>query len=132
MQSNALNRLFGNNRMLAGARWLEAVLLALCLMLGVTGMARADEMPVFTLTFKQGGAFEPARLTVPAGKFKLVLVNESKEPVEFESLPLRKEKVLGAGVTSFVVITISRPGEYPFFDDFHQNVKGVLVVTEKK
>ncbi len=26
------------------------------------------------------------------------------------------------------MITISRPGEYPFFDDFHQNVKGTLVV----
>ncbi|ETH55424.1 hypothetical protein L552_1950 [Bordetella pertussis I002] len=28
-------------------------------------------------------------------------------------------------------ITISRPGEYPFFDDFHQDVKGTLVVKPK-
>jgi hypothetical protein len=35
-------------------------------------------------------------------------------------------------VTSFVVLTLSRPGEYPFFDDFHQKAKGVLVVLPKK
>lgn len=94
--------------------------------------AHADEMPTFTLTFKPGGTFDPARLEVPAGRFKIELVNESNEPVEFESIPLRKEKVLGPGVKSFVVITISRPGEYPFFDDFHQNVKGTLVVKPKE
>ncbi|HEU0231293.1 MAG TPA: cupredoxin domain-containing protein [Burkholderiaceae bacterium] len=102
------------------------------MMLGLAGGAHADELPTFTLTFQADGTFEPARLEVPAGRFKLILVNNSKEPVEFESLPLRKEKVMGPGVKSFVVITISRPGEYPFFDDFHQNVKGTLVVVPKK
>ncbi len=86
------------------------------------------ELPVFTLTFKQDGTIDPKRLDVPAGRFKLILVNESSEAVEFESLPLRTEKVLGPGVTSFVVMTLSRPGEYPFFDDFHPKIKGVLVV----
>ncbi|MFW7339989.1 cupredoxin domain-containing protein [Pollutimonas sp. H1-120] len=109
---------------------LGRLLLALCLAAGA-GPALAAEMPTFTLTFKPDGTFEPARLEVPAGRFKLLLVNESKEPVEFESLPLRKEKVMGPGVKSFVVITISRPGEYPFFDDFHPDVKGVLVVVPK-
>ena len=110
----------------------KSLALALCIMLGVAGGAQADEMPTFTLTFKPDGTFEPARFEVPAGRFKLILVNASKEPVEFESLPLRKEKVLGPGVTSFVVLTLSRPGEYPFFDDFHQKAKGVLVVLPKK
>ncbi len=53
--------------------------------------ARAD-MPTYTLTFRADGTFEPTRLEVPAGRFKIVLVNESTEAVEFESLPLRKEK----------------------------------------
>lgn len=108
--------------------WLPALVLAL---LSVAGPVRADDIPTFRLTFKPDGTFEPARLEVPAGRFKIELVNASNEPVEFESIPLRKEKVLGPGVSSFVVITISRPGEYPFFDDFHQNVKGVLVVKPK-
>lgn len=107
-------------------RGLAGLLLAVGL-LGV-GAVQAAELPTFTLTFKPDGTFEPARLEVPAGRFKINLINASKEPVEFESIPLRKEKVLGPGVQSFVVITISRPGEYPFFDDFHSNVKGTLVV----
>ena len=98
------------------------------LLLAVPVAADAADMPTFTLTFKPDGTFEPERLEVPAGRFKIELVNDSNEPVEFESLPLRKEKVLGPGVRSFVVITISRPGEYPFFDDFHQQVRGTLVV----
>jgi plastocyanin len=108
--------------------WLLAAALS---MLGGAGVAHADELPTFQLTFKPDGTFDPAKLEVPAGRFKIELSNESHEPVEFESIPLRKEKVLGPGVKSFVVITISRPGEYPFFDDFHPDVKGMLVVKPK-
>lgn len=122
----------------AMARACRRLALALCLALGLglgvghTGAALAAGLPTFTITFKPDGTFDPARLEVPAGRFKLILVNTSKVPVEFESLPLRVEKVLGPGVKSFVVITLSRPGEYPFFDDFHQNVKGTLVVVPAK
>ena len=107
--------------------------LVLCVLAGGFGpvsAARADT-PTYTLTFRADGTFEPTRLEVPAGRFKIVLVNESTEAVEFESLPLRKEKVLGPGVSSFVVLSLSRPGEYPFFDDFHPQVKGTLVVLPK-
>lgn len=109
-----------------------AMALAICLTAGFIAPANAADLPTFTLTFNSDGTFEPARLEVPAGRFKLLLVNNSGAPVEFESLPLRKEKVMGPGVKSFVVITISRPGEYPFFDDFHQDVKGTLVVLPKE
>src|SRR5690606_24890247 len=96
--------------------WLAGLALCVGLSAAWPGVARA-ELPTFKLTFKPDGTCEPARLEVPAGRFKIELVNESNEPVEFESIPLRKEKVMGPGVSSFVVITISRPGEYPFFDD---------------
>jgi hypothetical protein len=103
--------------------------LALCVLAGGFGPVSAASAD--TPTFRADGTFEPTRLEVPAGRFKIVLVNESSEAVEFESLPLRKEKVLGPGVTSFVVLSLSRPGEYPFFDDFHPQVKGTLVVLPK-
>ena len=107
--------------------------LALCVLAGGFGSVSAApaDTPTYTLTFRADGTFEPTRLEVPAGRFKIVLVNESSEAVEFESLPLRKEKVLGPGVTSFLVLSLSRPGEYPFFDDFHPQVKGTLVVLPK-
>jgi hypothetical protein len=40
---------------------------------------------------------------------------------------LRKEKVLAPGGDSFVVIAPLSPGEYKFFDDFHQQAQGVIV-----
>lgn len=111
------------------ARW-AAVLLVLAGWWLPAAPALA-ELPTHTVTFTTDGRFEPERLEVTAGRFKIRLVNESSEAVEFESLPLRKEKVLGPGVTSFIVLKISRPGEYPFFDDFHPEVKATLVVLPK-
>lgn len=73
-----------------------AVLIGLAVFAGMAP-AQADELPTFTLRFKPDGTFEPATLEVPAGRFKIELINESNEPVEFESIPLRKEKVLGPG-----------------------------------
>ncbi|SDU94824.1 cupredoxin domain-containing protein [Pseudomonas mucidolens] len=66
------------------------------------------------------GHFTPALLEVPAGKrFKIILKNIGQGPAEFESTPLRVEKVLSPGVTTFVVIHPLRPGHYPFFDEFN-------------
>ncbi|SFG69962.1 cupredoxin domain-containing protein [Pseudomonas sp. NFACC45] len=66
------------------------------------------------------GHFTPPLLQVPAGqRFKIVLKNLGQGPAEFESTPLRVEKVLSPGVTTFVVIHPLRPGHYPFFDEFN-------------
>src|SRR3546814_15758486 len=89
--------------------WLAALALCTGLSVAVPGVAHA-ELPTFTLTFKPDGTFEPARLEVPAGRFRIELINASSGDVEVESIPLRKEKVMGPGVRSIVVITLSRPG----------------------
>ncbi|KZC34827.1 iron transporter [Rhodanobacter sp. FW510-R12] len=79
----------------------------------------AAELPAYTLVAKDG-RLTPAVLDVPAQtRFKIIVRNDGSEPIEFESLQLRKEKVLAPGAQSFVVIAPLRPGEYEFFDDFH-------------
>ncbi|WP_296886001.1 cupredoxin domain-containing protein [Thiobacillus sp.] len=81
--------------------------------------AQAVELPVYTLVARDG-RFTPANLEVPSGvRFKIVIKNESSGAIEFESLSLRKEKVLGPGAQSFVVIAQLKPGEFDFFDEFH-------------
>ncbi len=93
--------------------------------------ACADEDPVFVIEFA-GGAIRPAVLEVPAGaRFKLELRNTGADPVEFESIELGKEKVLGPGVTSFIVIRRLDPGEYRFFDDFHPGTAPATLVARK-
>ena len=65
---------------------------------------------------------------VPAGKrFKIEVRNTGHGAAEFESVQLRKETVLAPGAQSFVVIAPQEPGEYRFFDDFHQQAQGVIV-----
>ncbi len=81
--------------------------------------AVAAPLPTYELTL-QDGHFAPPQLVVNAGeRFKIVLRNIGQGPAEFESTPLRVEKVLSPGVTTFVVIHPLEPGVYPFFDEFN-------------
>lgn len=94
----------------------------------VAATAHAEEPYEIKIEFKDGKALPPS-LTVPAGKkVRIVVTNTGKEPVEFESTDLRKEKVLGPGVTSSVIVAPMSPGEYTWFDDFHPNTaKGKII-----
>lgn len=82
-------------------------------------LARAGGLPAYDLELNNGDLI-PRELRVRAGeRFKIRLHNTGDTPVEFESRSLRKEKVMGPGVDSFVVVHPLRPGEYDFFDEFH-------------
>jgi len=91
--------------------------------------AKEEEVPVFTIEFKDG-TVAPLRIEVPANKqFQLFLRNNGDTPAEFESSELRKEKVLAPKTTAILVFRTLDPGEYPFFDDFHPDApKAVLIV----
>ncbi|KAF1028340.1 MAG: hypothetical protein GAK40_00935 [Burkholderia plantarii] len=94
--------------------------------LGASAVQAAD-LPTFKLEMADG-KLNPARIQVPAGqRIKIEIRNTGHGAVEFESVQLRKEKVLAPGADSFVVIAPLSPGEYKFFDDFHQQAQGVIV-----
>lgn len=77
------------------------------------------DMPTFNLVIR-AGRFQPETLEVPANtKFRLLIKNEGPGAEEFESIELRKEKVLAPGVTSFLIFQPLKPGSYKFFGDFH-------------
>lgn len=90
--------------------------------------ALAEELLTVKLIARDG-RFYPDTIQVPAGRrFKLVITNEGPGPEEFESVELKKEKVLAAGATSFLVFAPLKPGAYPFFGEFHPNTaKGRIV-----
>ena len=75
--------------------------------------------------------FAPATVEVAAGKpFFLRIVNGSTEPIEFESFKLHREKVVAPGETVVVQLPALKPGNYDFFDDFHETVpEGKIVVV---
>ena len=79
----------------------------------------ADDLPTFNLVIRDG-RFAPATIEVPANtKFRLLIKNEGPGAEEFESIELRKEKVLGPGASSFLIFQPMKPGSYKFFGDFH-------------
>ncbi|MBS1165189.1 MAG: hypothetical protein H6R00_1214 [Proteobacteria bacterium] len=107
-------------------------LVAGCLLviLAATAPAAAEDDPVFRIEFNDG-IVTPGRIEVPADtRFELQLVNLGKTPAEFESVPLRKEKVIGPGVTTSMVIKYLDPGEYSFFDDFHPEAPPALLIAK--
>jgi Cupredoxin-like domain len=103
-------------------------LLTGCVLMVLSTALYAAALPTFQLELNDG-KLNPVRIEVPAGqKIKIEVHNIGKSPVEFESVQLRKEKVLAPGASSFVVIAPMQPGEYKFFDDFHMNTaQGVIV-----
>ena len=90
----------------------------------------AEDMPVFSIEFKDG-AITPLRLEVPARRaFKIELHNTGSTPAEFESVELHREKVLAPQSTSFIVFRTLDPGEYKFFDDFHPDAPQAVLVAK--
>ncbi|HEY3325869.1 MAG TPA: cupredoxin domain-containing protein [Novimethylophilus sp.] len=104
-----------------------ALLLALVWLTPGSG-AQAEEPREFKLSIKNG-RFIPETLEVPAGmRFKLLITNLGPGPEEFESYELKKESVLGEGVTRPLVFAPLKPGSYSFFGEFHpETAKGRLI-----
>ena len=93
--------------------------IALAVSLFAAPTAQASDMPTFQLLIK-GGKLFPETIEVPANtKFRLAIKNEGPGAAEFESLELRKEKVLAPGVSSNLIFHPLQPGTYKFFDEFH-------------
>lgn len=89
--------------------------------------ARAEEQ-TFTLTIANN-KFEPTELVVPANvKFKLLVRNTDATAEEFESLSLRREKVIPGKSEAIINLGPLPAGRYEFFGDFHpKSARGFIV-----
>ena len=104
---------------------IAALVLGLLLMMPT---ARAEDAVTVNISLKDH-RFQPAELNAPAGKpITIILKNLDPAPAEFESNMLRVEKVVTGGGTIMMRIRPLQPGRYRFFDDFHPETQGYLVV----
>ena len=89
--------------------------------------AFADDATV-TLVI-QNHKFEPAEVTVPAGKkVKLVVENRDATPEEFESHELNREKVIAGKSSATIWIGPLKPGRYSFVGEYNEKTaQGVIV-----
>ena len=106
---------------------LVPVLLAALFALGTTAALAADDE--FRLVI-ENHKFDPAELTVPAGKkIKLIVRNLDSTPEEFESVKLNREKVIPGGGEIVLFLGPLQPGTYDFFGEFHADTaKGEIIV----
>lgn len=104
--------------------------LAVVTLLALTAGAAAADEPTFRIEFADG-AIIPLVLEVPANtRFRIELINRGNTPVEFESVQLRKEKVIGPGNETVMVIRRLDPGSYDFFDDFHLDAPHAVLIAK--
>jgi plastocyanin len=102
-------------------------LACLALLVGLAGTASAEEFTV-PLAVHDGG-FEPVRIKAASGvKVRLEVTNQTATAIEFESFELNRERVIQPGQKVAVYLSGLSAGEYEFFDDFHPERKGILVV----
>jgi plastocyanin len=90
--------------------------------------AKAEDAVTLSLTLKDH-KFDPAELHAPPGTPIDIKVKNAGDIVfEFESSDLHFEKIVPVGSEATVHVRPQQPGRYNFFDDFHHDTQGFLVV----
>jgi hypothetical protein len=113
-------------RKLLGAAAVAFVLMAA--MFGSNAPLRAQEAVVIAISVKNH-QFQPAQVRAPANRpITLRVRNLDTVAMEFESVSLRVEKVVAPNSEGIINVRALAPGSYEFFDDFHQQTRGTLIV----
>ena len=103
-----------------------AVAVAL-LVVAMAAVAAADDQAI-PLNVHDAG-FTPAELKAPAGaRVRIEVSNQTANAIEFESFELNRERVIQPGQTVNIYVSGLAVGRYEFFDDFHQERRGALVI----
>lgn len=98
--------------------------------LGSTALLSANAQQSASLIVRvTGNQFQPREISAPANvPITLRVQNLDSTPMEFESVSLRVEKVVPGKSEGLIRLRPLPPGRYNFYDDFHQQTTGVLVV----
>lgn len=83
-----------------------------------------------TITIKDH-KFTPSEVKVPANqRVELTIVNDDATPEEFESKPMKVEKVIPGKSKGTVRIGPLKAGRYPFVGEFHESTAKGVVIAE--
>lgn len=76
--------------------------------------------------------FIPYIVELPANKkINITVYNDDPTIEEFESIDLKREKIVLGNSSTKIVLAPLAPGEYKFFGDFHQeSAQGKIIVIE--
>jgi len=75
--------------------------------------------------------FEPAEVRVPANKrLTITVMNDDPTAEEFESTPLKVEKIIAGKSKATIRIGPLAPGRYKFFGEFHEATAQGVIIAE--
>lgn len=90
-------------------------------------MSRAADI---TTTIKDH-VFSPSEIKVPANqRVAITVVNDDATPEEFESHPMKIEKVIPGKSKGVVRIGPLKPGRYLFVGEYHKSTAKGVVIAE--
>src|SRR5581483_9659273 len=119
---------FATPEMLRWAGSRAAPLLVAGLLTGAPRAANAEDTVTLSVTLKDH-KFDPPDVHAPAGKAIEFHVKNLNDIVsEFESKDLHFEKIVPVGAEAVVHVRPQQPGKYNFYDDFHHETQGYLIV----
>jgi hypothetical protein len=102
------------------------------LLMGMSGAvstrALSQNSTTIQISFKNN-KFQPNEIRGPANvPITLIVKNIDPTPMEFESVSLRVEKIVTGNTEGIIRLRPLSPGRYSFFDDFHPDALGVLII----
>lgn len=109
---------------------MKRIAMRTAIILGCMVFATASwaQSTIVRLTLK-GTRFQPAEVRAPANRAITIIVrNAGSTTAEFESNTLRVEKIMTPGATVTLRVRPLAAGRYRFFNDFHQETDGYIVV----
>jgi plastocyanin len=103
------------------------VLTTVALVIAGATTVRADD---YVVTIKDH-RFTPAEIKVPANqRVTITVINEDATAEEFESNPMKVEKVIAGKSRATVRIGPLKPGRYPFVGEYHEATAKGTVIAE--
>ncbi|MBA2628824.1 MAG: cupredoxin domain-containing protein [Rickettsiaceae bacterium] len=98
----------------------------------VASAAQGVEDAVYVDIYIKDHKFSPSVIELPQGRKIIITVhNQDLTIEEFESIDLKREKIVLGNSETKIVLAPLKPGEYKFFGDFHQDTaQGKIIIKE--
>lgn len=112
---------------------IKTIILQFCLfVLCIGNVAYAAYEIIEVDLFIKDHKFDPEILELPAGKkIRITVHNQDATIEEFESIDLKREKIILGNSKAIIILAPLKAGEYKFFGDFHEETaQGKIIITE--
>ena len=106
-------------------------LIVTCSLFSASSVFGAEDA-VYADIYIKDHKFSPSVIELPEGKKIIITVHNQDATIEeFESIELKREKIVLGNSEARILLAPLKPGEYKFFGDFHQDTaQGKIIVKE--